>query len=58
MAKINFNKEFQVADFRYDEGIRGRTESDIVPTLTTKSSGISGRTLIVNNSGGVFQDEY
>lgn len=52
MKKINLNKEFQVADFRYDEGLRGRTESDVVPTLTTKSSGISGLPLILNNGGG------
>ncbi len=52
MAKIKFDKECQVADFRYDEGLRGRTESDVIPTLTTKSSGISGMTLILNKDGG------
>lgn len=30
--------DFQVIDFRYDQGIRGRIESSIVPTITTKSS--------------------
>lgn len=55
MAKIKFDKECQVADFRYDEGVRGRTETDVIPTLTCKSSGISGVPLILNKAGGGYQ---
>ena len=28
-------KEYEVCDFRYDEGFRPRLEKDIMPTLTT-----------------------
>ena len=51
-TKIKNNMDIQIIDFRYDEGIRGRVESDIVPTLTTKSSGISGVPLVVKSAGG------
>ena len=44
--------ELQVIDYRYDEGIRGRVESDISSTLTTKSSGFSGSPMIMKRSGG------
>ena len=40
--KINKDLDLQVIDFRYDEGFRGRVESDIVSTITTKASGFSG----------------
>lgn len=38
----------EVFDFRYDEGVRGRTEKDICPTLTLKTgtTGISGQPLL------------
>ena len=39
-------QDIQVVDYRYDEGIRGRVESDISSTITTKSSGCSGMPLI------------
>ena len=44
--------ELQVIDYRYDEGIRGRVESDISSTLTTKSSGFSGSPMIMKRNGG------
>ena len=46
------NTDFQVIDFRYDEGLRGRVESNICPTITTKSSGVSGQPLVNLNGGG------
>lgn len=38
----------EVFDYRYDEGVRGRVDKNISPTLTTKtgSSGISGQPLL------------
>ncbi|MFA5693339.1 MAG: DNA (cytosine-5-)-methyltransferase, partial [Acholeplasmataceae bacterium] len=38
----------EVFDFRYDEGVRGRVDSDCSPTLTTKvgTGGISGQPLL------------
>lgn len=47
MKRIKQNKELQCVDFRYDEGIRGRTESDICSTITTKSSGYSGLPMVM-----------
>ena len=35
------NKEIEVCDFRYDEGLRSRVEKQILPTLTTHS-GMNG----------------
>lgn len=32
-------KEYEVCDFRYDEGLRSRTEKDIMPTVVTKAGG-------------------
>lgn len=52
MATKIKNEELQVIDYRYDEGIRGRVEHDIVSTLTTKSSGFSGSPMIMKLSGG------
>ena len=51
-TKIKKNEELQVIDFRYDEGIRGRVDHDIVSTLTTKSSGFSGQPMVMKQSGG------
>lgn len=52
MATKIKNEELQVVDYRYDEGIRGRVEHDIVSTLTTKSSGFSGSPMIMKRNGG------
>lgn len=41
IKRIKNTTDLQFIDFRYDEGIRGRTDSDIVPTLTTRGSGNS-----------------
>ena len=38
--------ETQCVDFRYDEGLRGRKDSEIVATLTTKSHGYSGQPMV------------
>lgn len=46
------NEELQVVDYRYDVGIRGRIESDISSTLTTKASGFSGMPMIMRKNGG------
>ena len=46
------NEELQVVDYRYDEGIRGRVESQIVSTITTKTSGFSGMPMIMKKNGG------
>lgn len=48
MATKIKNEELQVIDYRYDEGIRGRVESNISPTLTTKASGYSGLPLMMS----------
>ena len=41
--------KIEAVDFRYDEGLRGRVESNICPTITTKSSGysLSGNPMVV-----------
>lgn len=52
MKRIKENEEIQCIDYRYDEGIRGRTESNLCSTLTTKSSGYSGSPMIMKLSGG------
>lgn len=44
--------KIEAVDFRYDEGLRGRVESNICPTITTKSSGYSGQPLVKLNGGG------
>ena len=46
------NEELQVVDYRYDEGIRGRVDSDISSTITTKASGFSGMPMIMKMNGG------
>ena len=50
------NEELQIVDYRYDEGIRGRVDSDISSTLTTKNSGFSGMPMIMKkvNGGGLL----
>ena len=48
--KINDNVEVQPIDYRYDEGIRGRVEHDISPTITTKSSGFSGVPMVMKRT--------
>ena len=52
MATKIKNKELQVVDYRYDEGIRGRVDDNISSTLTTKSSGFSGMPMIMKMNGG------
>lgn len=47
--------DFQVVDFRYDEGLRGRVESNICPTITTKSRGYSGQPLVKLNGGKIMR---
>lgn len=43
-------KEYEVCDFRYDEGLRSRVETQVVPTLTTHSGmGVSGTAMIMEN---------
>ena len=52
MATKIKNEEIQIVDYRYDEGFRGRTESNISSTLTTKNSGFSGMPLVMKQTGG------
>ena len=47
MKRVKTNDDIQCVDFRYDEGVRGRTESDIAATLTTRSSGYSGLPMLM-----------
>jgi len=49
-TKIKNNEEIQIVDYRYDEGIRGRVESGVSSTLTTKASGFSGLPLIMKQT--------
>lgn len=48
-TKIDKNKRFQVIDYRYDEGIRGRVENNISPTICTKNTehSLSGNPMIL-----------
>lgn len=39
-------KEYEVHDFRYDEGLRNRVENHIMPTITCQAHGDSGRPLV------------
>ena len=49
------NEDLQIVDYRYDEGIRGRVDSNISSTLTTKNSGFSGMPMIMKKvNGGVI----
>ena len=52
MATKIKNEEIQCVDYRYDEGVRGRVESGISSTLTTKNSGFSGMPMIMKMNGG------
>ena len=53
-TKIKDNIDIQPVDFRYDEGFRGRNNIDISTTLTTKSSGYSGTSMVQINGGGTL----
>ena len=46
MATRIKNLDIEPIDFRYDEGFRGRVDTDVSPTLTTKASGYSGMPLL------------
>ena len=46
MKRTKKNNEWQPIDFRYDEGIRGRVDSDLSPTLTACAHGVSSSPLI------------
>ena len=41
-TKIKDNVDIQPIDFRYDEGIRGRTNTDISQTITTRNLSMVG----------------
>ena len=51
-TKIKNDEEVQTIDFRYDEGFRGRIESDVVSTITTKASGYSGMPMLMQRESG------
>lgn len=40
--------DYEVLDYRYDVGFRGRIENQIMPTLTTKCGGYSGVPMVKN----------
>lgn len=44
------NEELQIVDYRYDEGIRGKVDSNVSSTLTTKSGGFSGMPMIMKQT--------
>ena len=46
MKRIKKINEWQPVDFRYDEGIRGRADDDIAPTLPASSHSLSSCPLI------------
>ena len=52
MATKIKQQELQIVDYRYDEGIRGRVDSNISSTLTTKNGGFSGMPMIMKQDGG------
>ena len=45
-TKIKDNIDVQPIDYRYDEGFRGRTDTSCSQTITTKSSGFSGTSMV------------
>lgn len=49
-TKIKENKTIQVVDYRYDEGIRGRVDSNVSSTITTKASGFSGMPMVMKQT--------
>ena len=51
-TKIKDNIDIQPIDYRYDEGFRGRVDTNISTTITTKSSGYSGTSMVQINGGG------
>ena len=66
MATRIKNLNIEPIDFRYDEGFRGRVDTDVSPTLTTKASGYSGMPLlrekttrtITTKAGNRMDDNY
>lgn len=42
-------REYGVCDFRYDEGLRTRVDTQVVPTLTTHNSGVLGNPMVMEN---------
>ena len=50
-TKVKNNVDIQPVDFRYDEGVRGRTDTSLSQTITTKSSGFSGTAMIMYGGG-------
>ena len=43
-------KKIEMCDYRYDEGLRGRIDNQLVPTLTAKSGGgLSSRPLVMED---------
>ena len=53
-TKLN-NNDLQRVDYRYDLGIRGRTDENCVSTITTKSSGYSGCPMVAKRERDVNQ---
>ena len=45
-TKLKDNIDIQPIDFRYDEGIRGRVDINSAPTITTKTGGNSGQSMV------------
>ena len=56
-TKIKDNIDIQPIDFRYDEGIRGRTDTNVSTTITTKSSGYSGTSMIMSGGGIIIWNQ-
>ena len=56
--KNDLERKIQAVDFRYDEGLRGRVDDNLCPTITTHSSGFSGMPLIMEINGGVTINDY
>ena len=54
--KIDNEKDLQIVDFRYDEGLRGRTENDISSTIT-KNSGYSGMPMVAERESSEMKKE-
>ena len=53
--KNDLERKIQAVDFRYDEGLRGRANDNLCPTITTHSSGFSGMPLIMESTRGGLQ---
>ena len=50
-TRVKDNLEIQPVDYRYDEGLRGRVDTESSQTITTKSSGYSGTSMIMCGGG-------